>query len=79
MKTEPIDMDIPLLVGYVRLSNGHRTVRVSVDTSAFADCDTYTTSQGKEYVALDIDVHTLKSLLSNERILTTITHTKVIE
>ena len=43
------------LVGYVRKSNAGGAVKVSINTDAFTECETYVTSDGQEYVPLIIN------------------------
>ena len=61
-----------LLVGYVRKSNAGGAIKVSINTSAFADCETYTTSDGQTYVQLVISIGALNRVLSGERAVTTL-------
>ena len=42
------------LVGYVRRSNAGGAIKVSINSDAFSDCETYVTSDGQEYVPLVI-------------------------
>ena len=60
------------LVGYVRKSNAGGAVKVSINTEAFTECETYVTSDGKEYVPLIISVNALNKVLDGERVVTTI-------
>ena len=60
------------LVGYVRRSNAGGAIKVSINSDAFADCDTYVTSDGQEYVPLVISLNALNKVLSGERVVTTI-------
>ncbi|DAC59943.1 MAG TPA: hypothetical protein D7I07_01130 [Candidatus Poseidoniales archaeon] len=60
------------LVGYVRKSNAGGAIKVSINSDAFADCDTYVTSDGQEYVPLVISLNALNKVLSGERVVTTI-------
>jgi hypothetical protein len=61
-----------LLVGYVRKSNAGGAVKVSINTASFADCETYTTSDGQTYVQLVISIGALNRVLSGERAVTTL-------
>jgi len=60
------------LVGYVRRSNAGGAVKVSINTDAFRDCNTYVTSDGQEYVPLIISINALNKVLSGERVVTTV-------
>ncbi|MBQ58983.1 MAG: hypothetical protein CMA66_00350, partial [Euryarchaeota archaeon] len=60
------------LVGYVRKSNAGGAVKVSINTDAFTECETYVTSDGQEYVPLIISVNALNKVLAGERVVTTI-------
>ena len=60
------------LVGYVRISNGGGAIKVSINSDAFSDCETYVTSDGQEYVPLVISLNALNKVLNGERVVTTI-------
>ena len=60
------------LVGYVRRSNAGGAIKVSINNDAFAECETYVTSDGKEYVPLVISLNALNKVLIGERVVTTI-------
>ena len=60
------------LVGYVRKSNAGGAVKVSINTDAFTECETYVTGDGQEYVPLIISVNALNKVLDGERVVTTI-------
>lgn len=61
------------LAGYVRRSNmNHALIKVSISVDAFNDCISYTSSDGIEFVALEIDLSQLNKVLNGERNLTTI-------
>ena len=60
------------LVGYVRKSNAGGAVKVSINTDAFTECETYVTSDGQEYVPLIISANALNKVLDGERVVTTI-------
>ena len=60
------------LVGCVRKSNAGGAVKVSINTEAFTECETYVTSDGQEYVPLIISVNALNKVLDGERVVTTI-------
>ena len=61
------------LVGYVRRSNAGGAIKVSINSDAFSDCETYVTSDGQEYVPLVISLNALNKVLNGERVVTTIT------
>ena len=60
------------LVGYVRRSNAGGAIKVSINSDAFSDCETYVTSDGQEYVPLVISLNALYKVLNGERVVTTI-------
>ena len=60
------------LVGYVRRSNAGGAIKVSINSDAFSDCETYVTSDGQEYVPLVISLNALSKVLNGERVVTTI-------
>ena len=60
------------LVGYVRRSNAGGAIKVSINGDAFSDCETYVTSDGREYVPLVISLNALNKVLNGERVVTTI-------
>ena len=60
------------LVGYVRRSNAGGAVKVSINTDAFGDCNTYVTSDGQQYVPLIISLNSLNKVLLGEKAVTTI-------
>ena len=60
------------LVGYVRISNAGGAIKVSINSDAFSDCETYETSDGQEYVPLVISLNALNKVLNGERVVTTI-------
>ena len=61
-----------LLVGYVRRSNAGGAIKVSINTNAFGDCETYTTSDGQTYVPLVISLSALSKVIEGERAVTTV-------
>ncbi len=61
-----------LLVGYVRKSNAGGALKVSINTSAMADCSTYSTSDGQTYIPLVISMNALRKVLDGERTVTTV-------
>lgn len=60
------------LVGYVRISNAGGAIKVSINSDAFSDCETYVTSDGQEYLPLVISLNALNKVLNGERVVTTI-------
>ena len=60
------------LVGYVRRSNAGGAIKVSINSDAFSDCETYVTSDGQEYVPLVISLNALNKVLNGERVVTII-------
>ena len=60
------------LVGYVRRSNAGGAIKVSINSDAFSDCETYVTSDGQEYDPLVISLNALNKVLNGERVVTTI-------
>jgi hypothetical protein len=73
-KTEPVQEEAmsSLLVGYARRSNAGGALKVSINTSALSDCETYTTSDGQTYVPLVISIGALNKVLAGERAVTTV-------
>ena len=60
------------LIGYVRRSNAGGAIKLSINTSAFADCSTYVTSDDQAYVPLIISLSALTKVLNGERAVTTV-------
>ena len=60
------------LVGYVRKSNAGGAIKVSINSDALSDCNTYVTSDGQEYIPLVISLNALSKVLNGERVVTTI-------
>ena len=60
------------LVGYVRRSNAGGAIKVSINSDAFSDCETYVTSDGQQYVPLVISLNALNKVVNGERVVTTI-------
>jgi hypothetical protein len=60
-----------LLVGYVRKSNAGGAIKLSINTNAIGDCETYTTSDGQSYVPLVISLSALRKVIDGERAVTT--------
>ena len=71
--TEVESHDSNVLVGYVRRSNAGGALKLSINTAAFADCNTYMTSDGQAYVPLVISMSALQKVLAGERAVTTVT------
>ena len=69
----------PTLVGYIRRSNCGTSLKVSINTGAFADCRTYKTSDGARYAPLVIHMEHLDAVLSGRRGVTTIVQAGVEE
>ena len=61
-----------LLVGYVRRSNAGGAIKISINTNAFGDCETYTTSDGQAYVPLVISLSALRMVIDGNRAVTTV-------
>ena len=61
-----------LLVGYVRRSNAGGAIKISINTNAFGDCETYTTSDGQAYVPLVISLNALRKVIDGDRAVTTV-------
>jgi len=71
-ENEESSVDQTLLVGYVRKSNAGGALKVSINTSAMADCSTYSTSDGQTYIPLVISMNALRKVLDGERTVTTV-------
>ena len=61
-----------LLVGYVRRSNAGGAIKISINTNAFGDCETYATSDGQSYVPLVISLSALRKVIDGDRAVTTV-------
>ena len=61
-----------LLVGYARLSQAGKAINVSINTNAFGDCKTYSTSDGQTYASLVISLDALHKIMDGTRIVTTV-------
>ena len=70
--TQDAENETNVLVGYVRRSNAGGALKLSINTAAFADCNTYMTSDGQSYVPLVISMAALNKVLSGERAVTTV-------
>ena len=71
-ETTDNDMMPSLLVGYVRRSNAGGAIKISINTNAFGDCETYTTSDGQAYVPLVISLSALRKVIDGDRAVTTV-------
>jgi len=71
-ENEESSVDQTLLVGYVRKSSAGGALKVSINTSAMADCSTYSTSDGQTYIPLVISMNALRKVLDGERTVTTV-------
>ncbi|MEE2748010.1 MAG: hypothetical protein VX473_06050 [Candidatus Thermoplasmatota archaeon] len=72
-ENENMDSLIPnLLVGYVRKSNAGGAIKISINTNAFGDCETYTTSDGQKYAPLVISLSALNKVINGDRVVTTV-------
>jgi hypothetical protein len=63
--------DNNILVGYLRKGVDGQ-IKLSINVSAFEDCETYTTSDGQVYVPLVVPLASLEKILAGERAVTTI-------
>ena len=61
-----------LLVGYVRKSNAGGAIKLSINTNAFGDCETYTTADGQTYASLVISLNALRKVIDGDRAVTTV-------
>ena len=61
-----------LLVGYVRRSNAGGAIKVSINTKAFGDCETYTTADGQTYAPLVISLAAMRKVIDGDRAVTTV-------
>ena len=68
------DKNASLWVGYVRKSNAGGALKISVNTSAFSDCNAYTTSDEQTYVPLVISMAAVRRVIDGERAVTTVSH-----
>ncbi len=60
------------LMGYVRRSRNGGALKVSVSKKAIENAERYKTSDGTEYVGMIINLNKLRSLLSGEQEVTSI-------
>lgn len=61
-----------LLVGYARRSEAGKAIKLSINTNAFGDCSTYTTSDGQTYVPLVISMSAIRKVIDGDRVVTTV-------
>ena len=59
------------LVGYLRRGNDG-DLKLSINLSAFTDCETYTTSDGQVYVPLVVLQSAVERVMAGERAITTV-------
>jgi hypothetical protein len=69
---EASSMTPSLLVGYVRRSNAGGAIKLSINSHAFGDCETYATSDGQTYVPLVISLAALRKVIDGARSVTTV-------
>ena len=76
--SEPIGQtaEIVHLVGYVRRANEEAAIKISINKEAFEECETYTTSDGQQYIPLTIGLQALRRVIDGERTATTISQLK---
>ena len=72
MKESETVMMPSLLVGYVRRSNAGGAIKLSINTNAFGDCETYTTTDGQTYVSLVISLDAMRKVIDGDRAVTTV-------
>ena len=63
-----------ILVGFVRKTNAGKALKLSINTSSFADCATYVTSDGQTYVQLVVSLNSITSVIEGNRAVTAINH-----
>ena len=68
--------EIAQLVGYVRKANEGAAIKLSINKQALLDCNTYTTSDGQEYIPLVISLSALRRVIEGERAVTTVSQLK---
>ena len=71
---KPDDETNNILVGFVRKTNAGKALKLSINTSSFADCGTYVTSDGQTYVHLVISLNSLTGVIEGNRAVTAINH-----
>lgn len=60
------------LMGYVRRSNNGGALKVSISERSFSDARKYQSANGERYVGMIINLNKLRSLLSGEQEVTSI-------
>lgn len=65
-------MSETILIGYVRRSGDKNTIKISINTKAFAEAETYETSDGESYVPMTINLSRLQGVINGERAVTTV-------
>jgi hypothetical protein len=63
-----------ILVGFVRKTNAGKALKLSINTSSFADCATYVTSDGQTYVQLIVSLNSISNVIEGNRAVTAINH-----
>jgi len=63
-----------ILVGFVRKTNAGKALKLSINTSSFADCATYVTSDGQTYVQLIVSLNSISNVIDGNRAVTAINH-----
>ena len=71
-ENEEVGVMPSLLVGYVRRSNAGGAVKLSINTNAFGDCETYKTADGQTYVPLVISLDAIRKVIDGDRAVTTV-------
>ena len=69
-------MSEAILIGYVRKNNAGTDIKISINTKAFAEAETYETSNGESYVPMTINLSRLQKVLDGERAVTTVVQQK---
>tara|TARA_R100001463_G_scaffold15626_15_gene40732 strand:+ start:1873 stop:2142 length:270 start_codon:yes stop_codon:yes gene_type:complete len=65
-------MSQTILIGYVRRSTEGTDIKISINTKAFAEAETYETSDGESYVPMKINLSALQRVIDGFRAVTTI-------
>lgn len=68
--------EVTTLVGYARKANAGGAIKISINKRAFEDCETYTTSDGQQYIPLVISLSALRRVMDGERVVTTVSQLK---
>tara|TARA_R110000751_G_scaffold143119_1_gene246504 strand:+ start:263 stop:484 length:222 start_codon:yes stop_codon:yes gene_type:complete len=66
--------EVVQLVGYVRKSNAGGSIKLSIIKQEIEGCETYTTSDGQQYISLSISLSALRRVMDGERAVTTVSH-----